>query len=157
MKKDDEIIWVDKSAIIIPIIVAGFFLLLAVTAVIQNIKDPYFSIPIWLLFISVVIYYKFFSADTKPLQVTKNGLILSEGKHFSRTRELILFKDIKSLKVGPDKGGSRMEFVYVVDKNGKKYRNVIFEVSKLKEAIKDSLKVQFEDFGQYNFLPKNWR
>ena len=85
-----------------------------------------FAIITLLIIISVYIGFKFFSPETKPLQITKNGLILTEDKKFPRKRTLIEFKNIKSIRIGGDKRGSRMEFIYISDKNGKKYFNVIF-------------------------------
>ena len=104
-----------------------------------------------------VIYFGFFSPETKPLQITKNGLIVTEDKNFPRKKKLVEFKSIKSIKIGGDKRGSRMEFIYLSDKNGKKYFNVIFEVAKFKEELGKFLKSNISDFGPYRFLSKKFR
>ena len=116
-----------------------------------------FSIIILLIILATYIYYKFFSPETRPLQITKNGLIVTEDKKFPRKRKLVEFGNIKSIRIGGDKRGSGMEFIYISDKNGKKYFNVIFEVTKFKEALGNYLKSNIGDFGPYRFLPKKFR
>ena len=110
-----------------------------------------------LIILTIYIYYKFFSPETKPLQITKKGLVVTEDKKFPRKRKLIEFKNIKSIRIAGDKKGSRMQFIYISDKSGKKYFNVIFEVNKFKEALGNSLKFNIEDSGLYRFLPKKLR
>ncbi len=156
MKKDNSIIWTDKSANYIPWIVMGGFVFLGIMGLWER-PNIIFAIIIVLIILATYIYYKFFSPETKPLQITKRGLVVTEDKKFPRKRTLIEFNNIKSIRIGGDKRGSRMEFIYISDKKGKKYFNVIFEVSKFKEALGNSLKFDIEDSGLYRFLSKKFR
>lgn len=151
-----EIVFEDKSANYIPWIVTGGFIFLILLSLFEK-ADLKFIIIFILFTVGMFIYFMFFQPEIKPLQITKKGLIVTEDKKFLRKRVLVDFKDIKSIRVGADKRGSRMEFIYIIDKNGKKYFNVIFEVSKFKEALGNSLKDNITDFGPYSFLPKRFR
>ncbi len=156
MKEDNNIIWIDKSANYIPRIVIGGFVFLGIMGLWER-PSIIFAIITLLIILTIYIYYKFFSPETKPLQITKKGLVVTEDKKFPRKRKLIEFKNIKSIRIAGDKKGSRMQFIYISDKSGKKYFNVIFEVNKFKEALGNSLKFNIEDSGLYRFLPKKLR
>lgn len=162
MKEKDKIIWEDKSAEYIPwLITGGFIVMWAIAFFSKDTKVSRTEITIiaLLVILALQIGMRLFSPETKPLQITEKGIVLSEDKKFwRRKRKLVEFKNIKKIRICRDeKGGSRMEFLYLIDRNGNKYRNVIFEVSKFKLALGNYLKLNIKDSGPYSFLPENWR
>jgi len=153
---EGKIIWADKSANYIPWIVLGGYTFLGILIVSERL-DVISIIFFTVLILGLLAYYRFFSPQTKPIQITSKGLIMTQDKKFPRKRVLVRFKDIKSVRIGGDKLGSRMEFIYLTDKNGKKYWNVIFEVSKFREVFEKYCKIDFDDSGPYRFFPKKLR
>ncbi len=131
-----KLVWIDKSAYIIVVLIPTIILIYLVWGFVEHGGVAGFAI-----FLCVFIFFILTSAHYLPLKLYENGLELANGKFPSSRRIFVSFKNIERIRINTskrvDEGSSFLEFIRVEDINNQKYRNVIYEVSQFKRAMKN--------------------
>ena len=158
MEPEDNMIWIDKQAYYVLIIVP----LLMLIILIPGLADSTFSIIEKSLIGSIVlvfiIYWLVFQPHFRPLKITEKGLVVGVDKPFTFKRKLLKWKEIKKIKIGGSPihkwdEGKFLEFLRIQDINNVRYRNVIYSTHNFKETLQHlKQKKIIEDLSWY----KEW-